>query len=139
MPKFDTKSSQIGRTSLWPFSLTFGLAYSPLKTQLNLAVQVRSRYAVYNLPTDKRTDVWSRDFIIWKIHSGLWAVVWAGLLRAVFSCFWGQKRILIFFWKHYSVHTEKLHNSLFFLFKKKKILTPKTWKKHFFKGLKIWV
>ena len=29
--------------------------------------------------TDKRTDVWSRDFIIWKINSGLWAVVWAGL------------------------------------------------------------
>ena len=28
---------------------------------------------------DKRTDVWSRDFIIWKIDSGLWAVVWAGL------------------------------------------------------------
>ena len=31
------------------------------------------------LLTDKRTDVWSRDFIIWKINSGLWAVVWAGL------------------------------------------------------------
>ena len=30
-------------------------------------------------PTDKRTDVWSRDFMIWKINSGLWAVVWAGL------------------------------------------------------------
>ena len=29
--------------------------------------------------TDKRTDVWSRDFMIWKINSGLWAVVWAGL------------------------------------------------------------
>ena len=48
--------------------------------------------------TDKRTDVWSRDFIIWKINSGLWSVVWAGLwnkrvwadyeriLRAFFSC-----------------------------------------------------
>ena len=24
--------------------------------------------------TDKRTDVWSRDFIIWRINSGLWAV-----------------------------------------------------------------
>ena len=31
--------------------------------------------------TDKRTDVWSRDFIIWKINSGLWAVVWAGLWK----------------------------------------------------------
>jgi hypothetical protein len=29
--------------------------------------------------TDKRTDVWSRDFIIWKINFGLWAVAWAGL------------------------------------------------------------
>ena len=25
------------------------------------------------------TDVWSRDFIIWKINFWLWAVVWAGL------------------------------------------------------------
>ena len=52
---------------------------------------------------DKRTDVWSRDFIIWKINSGLWAVVWAGLwnkrvwadydqlLRPVFSLFLSQK------------------------------------------------
>ena len=29
--------------------------------------------------TDKRRDVWSQDFIIWKINSGLWALVWAGL------------------------------------------------------------
>ena len=29
--------------------------------------------------TDKRTDVWSRDFIIWKINFGLWAVAWAEL------------------------------------------------------------
>ena len=28
--------------------------------------------------TDKRTDVWSRDFLIWKINFGLWAVAWAG-------------------------------------------------------------
>ena len=34
----------------------------------------------YGLPctaipyTDKRTDLWSRDFIIWKINFGLWAV-----------------------------------------------------------------
>ena len=31
------------------------------------------------LDTDRRTDVWSRDFIIWKINSWQWAVVWAGL------------------------------------------------------------
>ena len=29
--------------------------------------------------TDKRTDVWSRNFLIWKINFGLWAVAWAGL------------------------------------------------------------
>ena len=29
--------------------------------------------------TDKRTDIWSRDFIIWKINFGLLAVAWAGL------------------------------------------------------------
>ena len=28
--------------------------------------------------TDKRTDVWSRNFMIWKINFGLWAVAWAG-------------------------------------------------------------
>ena len=52
--------------------------------------------------TDKRTDVWSRNFLIWKINFGLWAVAWAGLweervwakyeqlLRSVFSLFRGQ-------------------------------------------------
>ena len=29
--------------------------------------------------TDKRTDVWSRNFITWKINFGLWAVAWARL------------------------------------------------------------
>ena len=54
--------------------------------------------------TDKRTDVWSRDFMIWKINFGLWAMAWAGLwekrvwadfeqlLRPVFSLFRGQKK-----------------------------------------------
>ena len=73
--------------------------------------------------TNKRIDVWSRDFIIWKINSGLWAVLWAGLwknrgwanyeqlLRPVFSLFRGQKKIIKFLWKHYSIRTEKLHNN----------------------------
>ena len=43
--------------------------------------------------TDKRTDVGSRDFMIWKINSGLWAVVWAGLWKKgsgpIMSNFWG--------------------------------------------------
>ena len=34
-------------------------------------------------PTDKRTDVWSRNFMIWKTNFGLWAVAWARL--------WGKK------------------------------------------------
>ena len=54
-------------------------------------------------PTDKRTDVWSRNFMIWKIDFGLWAVAWAGpwekgvwadseqLFWVVFSIFHGQK------------------------------------------------
>ena len=29
--------------------------------------------------TDKRTDVWSRNFMIWKINFGLWADAWARL------------------------------------------------------------
>ena len=28
--------------------------------------------------TDKRTDVWSRNFMIWKINFGLWAAALAG-------------------------------------------------------------
>ena len=32
-----------------------------------------------NETTDKRTDVWSQDFMIWRINFGLWAVAWAGL------------------------------------------------------------
>ena len=59
--------------------------------------------------TDKRADVWSRDFMIWKINFGLWAVAWAGLwnkrvwadyeqlLRPVFFSFSGPKKIWIFF------------------------------------------
>ena len=64
--------------------------------------QYMTIFSHLNSNTDKRTDVWSRDFIIWKINSGLWAVVWAGLwnkrvlanyeqlLRPVFSLFRGQ-------------------------------------------------
>ena len=37
------------------------------------------KYLITYRTTDKRTDVWSEDFIISKINSGLWAVVWAGL------------------------------------------------------------
>ena len=56
--------------------------------------------ATRNQTTDERTDVWSRDFLIWRINSGL--LVWAGpwnkrvwadyeqLLRPVFSLFRGQ-------------------------------------------------
>ena len=60
--------------------------------------------------TDKRTDVWSRDIIIWKINSELWALVWAGLwnkkvwadyeqlLRPVFlKLLWTENLFKIFF------------------------------------------
>ena len=47
------------------------------------------------------------------VWAGLWNKrVWADceqLLRPIFSLFRGQKNILIFFWKHHSVRTEKLH------------------------------
>ena len=49
--------------------------------------------------TDKRTDVWSRDFMIWKINFGPWAVAWAGL--------W-NKRV----WADY----EQLFSSVFSIF-----------------------
>ena len=66
--------------------------------------------------TDKRTDVWSQDFIKWKIDYGLWAV-WSGLdckikgsgwlwatFGPVFSLFHGQKKFS-FIWKRYRVRT----------------------------------
>ena len=41
--------------------------------------QFRQKYDVSTVWfTDKRTDDWSRDFIIWKINSGLWSQ-WSGL------------------------------------------------------------
>ena len=54
--------------------------------------------------TDKRTDVWSRNFLIWEINFGLWAVAWARpwekgvwadseqLFWVFFSIFHGQKK-----------------------------------------------
>ena len=51
-----------------------------------------------------RTDVWSRNFLIWEINFGLWALAWAGpwekgvwayseqLFWVVFSIFHGQKK-----------------------------------------------
>ena len=59
--------------------------------------------------TNKRTDVWSRNFLIWEIDFGLLAVAWAGpwekgvwadseqLFWVVFSLFRGQKKFLKFF------------------------------------------
>jgi hypothetical protein len=71
--------------------------------------------------TDKRTDVWSRNFVIWKINFGLWADAWAGpwekgvwadseqLFWVVFSIFHRQKIKKNIFFLHCSVRTEKLH------------------------------
>ena len=41
--------------------------------------------------TDKRTDVWSRDFIIWKINSGLWSWLDCEIKGSgpIMSNFWG--------------------------------------------------
>ena len=69
----------------------------------------------------QRTDVWSPNFMIWKINLGLWAVAWAGLWEkgvwddseqlfwVVFSIFHGQKNFFFDFFLHCSVRTEKLH------------------------------
>ena len=47
--------------------------------------------------TDKRTDVWSRYFMIRKINSGLWAVVWAGLWNRRVWADYEQLLRLVFF------------------------------------------
>ena len=58
---------------------------------------------------------------LWKISeiwAGFWLVgntekkIWTDheqLLRVVFLCFYGQKKYFLFFWKHCSVRTKKLH------------------------------
>ena len=106
---------------LWLLSHIVG---SPLKrgviTDISLVVSVRSTET-----TDKRTDVWSRDFMIWEINLGF------GLdcgikatFEARFSNSLGSKKIYKFFWKHHSVRTEKLHK--------------KTGKKPYFGGRRIY-
>ena len=42
--------------------------------------------------TDKRPDVWSRDFILWKINFGLWPGLDCGIKGSglIMSNFWGQ-------------------------------------------------
>ena len=71
--------------------------------------------------TDKRIDVWSRNFVIWKINFELLDDAWAGpwekgvwadseqLFWVVFSIFHGQKIKKNNFFLHCSVRTEKLH------------------------------
>ena len=98
-------------------------------------------------PTDKRTDVWSQDFMIWKINFGLRPElecgkkrVWADyeqLLRPGFSLFRGQKFSFLFFWKHHSVRTKKLHRKnvkKIYFFGGKNFFFQKN---QFFLGLKI--
>ena len=99
--------------------------------------------------TDKRTDVWSRDFIIWKIDYWLWAVVWTGLwnkrvwadyeqlLRPFFSLFRGQK-IFFNFFENNKASSLKIYIiaslQIFFFFN---FLNPKNWKNCLFLGLKF--
>ena len=58
--------------------------------------------------------------------------IWANyeqLLRPVFSLFRGQKKNFNFFWKHYSVRTEKLHNTFGTKKNLKKFFDPEKVKK----------
>ena len=76
------------------------------------------------------TDVCSWDFLIWKINFGLWAVgcgldwtvgkkglgqLWA-TFEARFFNFSGSKIFVQIIWKHYTVLTENLHNTLLQIF-----------------------
>ena len=71
--------------------------------------------------TDKRTDVWSRNFIIRKINSGLLAVVWSDyeqLLMPVFFTFSGSKSFFNFLpmknWKNHPKKLLRISPDLFF-------------------------
>ena len=59
--------------------------------------------------TDKRTDVWSRNFLIWKINFGLWAVAWAGLWE---KGVWADSEQV--FWVFFSIlHGQKIKKNIF--------------------------
>ena len=94
--------------------------------------------------TDKRTNVWSQDFMIWKINSGQWVVDWAGLWNkrvwadyeqlfgVAFSCFQGQKKNKILIKKDCRIRTKKLHKmklNIIFIFH---FFDPENIKKLFF-------
>ena len=60
--------------------------------------------------TDKRSDVWSRNIIIWKINFGLWADAWAGLWE---KGVWADSEQL--FWVVFSIfHGQKIRRRKFF-------------------------
>ena len=77
----------------------------------------KSRIYQENISFLHRNNVWSRDFIIWKTNSGLWAGLWnqrvwadyEQLLRPAFLRFYERKINLKLFWKYFKVHPEKLH------------------------------
>ena len=74
-----------------------------LVENLFVAIETDFRQIERLVTTDKGTDVWSRNFLIWKIIFGLWADAWAGmwekgvwadseqLFWVFFSIFHGQK------------------------------------------------
>ena len=83
-----------------------------LECVLVAAKVILKKYLGRVQPTDKRTDVWSRDFLIWEINFGLWAVAWARLwenrvwtdyeqlLRPIFLVFRGQKIYSFYFFEN---------------------------------------
>ena len=80
-----------------------------LEIKEEVKLEIKEETATELQTTDKRTDVWSRKFLIWKINFGLWADAWAGpwekgvwadseqLFWVVFSIFHGQKFKKIYF------------------------------------------
>jgi hypothetical protein len=90
--------------------------YGPISTEGYHVASWTCWRSIEEWTTDKRTDVWSRDFIIWNnqfwaVGRGLgWTVKKKGLGRlwATFEArFFTFFRIKKLFWKHYSVSTEK--------------------------------
>ena len=82
----------------------------------------------------------------WAVGCGLgWTVGKKGLgqlwatFEACFFTFSGSKKNLKFFWKHYSVRTEKLHNTSFTKKKFFSYFEPEKVKKPGFFRAKIWV
>ena len=69
---FNTNSNQIPRTFLWPFSLTFGLVYSPLNSAMVSCWSEVTLYSLYSTYlTFQRAKLMTSLLRVWHLRTSL--------------------------------------------------------------------